>query len=39
METKDLLSVKTSIRIIVVADHVILRQGIHAMLNEGDESK
>ncbi len=37
METKDLLSVETSIRIIVVADHVILRQGIQAMLNGGDE--
>jgi DNA-binding NarL/FixJ family response regulator len=34
METQALLAENTSIRILVVADHVILRQGIHVMLNE-----
>jgi DNA-binding NarL/FixJ family response regulator len=33
METQTLLSEKVSIRVLVVADHVILRQGIHAMLD------
>src|SRR5258708_13534163 len=33
METPEVVSGSTSIRIIVVADHVILRQGIRAMLH------
>ena len=37
METPELISENVSIRIIVVADHVILRQGIHVMLNKEDD--
>ncbi len=36
METQALLPENASIRILIVADHVILRQGIHVMLNEED---
>jgi DNA-binding NarL/FixJ family response regulator len=37
METKALIHDNASIRIVVVADHVILRQGIHMMLNGEDD--
>lgn len=37
MKTQALLSEKPSIRVLVVADHVILRQGIHAMLDAEDD--
>lgn len=37
METKEIVRANVSIRILVVADHVILRQGIQAMLNVEDD--
>ncbi len=37
MKTQALLSEKASIRVLVVADHMILRQGIHAMLDAEDD--
>ena len=37
MEAKESIGANVSIRILVVADHVILRQGIQAMLNVGDD--
>jgi DNA-binding NarL/FixJ family response regulator len=37
MEIQPFMSENTSIRILVVADHVILRQGIHMMLNGEDD--
>jgi|SRR5258707_2727766 len=39
METPEVVSGSTSIRIIVVADHVILRQGIRAMLHQENDFK
>jgi two-component system NarL family response regulator len=39
METPEVVSGDTSIRIIVVADHVILRQGIRAMLHQKNDFK
>ncbi len=39
METQALISENAAIRILVVADHMILRQGIHMMLNEEDDFK
>lgn len=37
METSEIMSKNVSIRLLVVADHVILRQGIHAMLHREEE--
>jgi DNA-binding NarL/FixJ family response regulator len=37
MQTQTLVSEKTAIRVLVVADHVILRQGIRVMLNDEDD--
>jgi DNA-binding NarL/FixJ family response regulator len=39
LETQALIREDVSIRILIVADHVILRQGIHTMLNMGKDFK